>query len=54
MYNQYYIIGPLSDPAKIIGTKTVVEAYKKIASKKAIFASRSDNSNTYMRKIYLE
>ena len=53
MYNQYYVIGPLSDPAKIIGTKTVVEAFKKIASKKAIFASRSDNSGTYIREKFI-
>lgn len=45
MYNDFVIIGPASDPAKIKG-KTVDEALRSIAAKKAPFASRGDKSGT--------
>jgi tungstate transport system substrate-binding protein len=46
MYNDFIIVGPPSDPAKISGLKDVVEALKKIAASKSIFASRGDDSGT--------
>ncbi|MFY9399074.1 MAG: substrate-binding domain-containing protein [Desulfomonilia bacterium] len=46
MYNDYIILGPKEDPAKIKG-KSVVEALKAIQGKKARFASRGDNSGTH-------
>ena len=36
MHNDYIIVGPPSDPAKIKGVKPTSEAFKKIASEKAI------------------
>ncbi len=52
MYNDFVIIGPESDPAKIKGMK-VVEAMKTIAEKQAAFVSRGDNSGTNKKEISL-
>jgi len=46
MYNDFVIVGPASDPAKIAGLKDAPEAFKKIAEAKAPFASRGDDSGT--------
>ena len=46
MYNDFIIVGPKSDPAGISGMTNVVAALKKIAEKKALFASRGDDSGT--------
>ena len=53
MYNDFVIVGPKSDPAKIAGTKDVIAAYKKIAAAKAPFASRGDKSGTYVKEMQL-
>jgi len=45
MYNDFVIIGPKDDPAKI-KKMTVVNAMKTIAKKNANFASRADKSGT--------
>lgn len=47
MHNDFIIVGPASDPAKLKGTKGAVDAFKKIASAKAIFVSRGDDSGTH-------
>jgi len=47
MYNDFVIVGPKSDPAKVAGMKDVVAAMKKIAAAKAPFASRGDKSGTH-------
>lgn len=46
MHNDFIIVGPPSDPAKIKGTRTSKDALQKIAEAKAIFISRGDNSGT--------
>ncbi|MBH89024.1 MAG: sulfate transporter [Magnetovibrio sp.] len=46
MYNDFVVIGPAQDPAKISGLKDVVKAFIKIASSKSIFLSRGDDSGT--------
>lgn len=51
MYNDFVIVGPKSDPAKVGGTKDVVAAYKKIATAKAPFASRGDSSGTHAAEL---
>lgn len=38
MYNDFVLVGPKSDPAKVAGTKDVAAALKKIAEAKAPFA----------------
>jgi tungstate transport system substrate-binding protein len=45
MYNDFIIVGPKSDPAKVKGND-VVAALKKIAQAQAPFASRGDKSGT--------
>ena len=52
MYNDFVIIGPKNDPAKVKGMK-VVAALKKIAAQKAPFASRGDNSGTHKKELAL-
>lgn len=48
MYNDFVIIGPKSDPAKIAGNKDVAAALKKIKDSQATFISRGDNSGTHI------
>jgi tungstate transport system substrate-binding protein len=47
MYNDFIIVGPKSDPAKIAGGKDAAAAFKAIADAKAPFASRGDDSGTH-------
>lgn len=51
MYNQFVIVGPANDPAKIAGSKTAAEAFKKIADEKAKFVSRADDSGTNKKEL---
>ena len=53
MYNDFIIVGPGTDPAKIAGLKQAPEALKKIAEAKAPFASRADNSGTHKAELKL-
>ena len=53
MYNDFLLIGPESDPAKIRGDKSVVAALKKIADGKARFVSRGDKSGTHTLELAL-
>lgn len=53
MYNDFVIVGPKSDPAKVGGSKDVVAAYRKIAAARAPFASRGDNSGTHAAELRL-
>ena len=46
MYNDFILVGPASDPAKIKG-KTAAEALAAIAAAKAPFISRGDDSGTH-------
>ena len=50
MHNDFIIVGPSEDPAKIKGIKSSAEAFKKIASAKALFLSRGDNSGTHAKE----
>jgi len=47
MHNDFIILGPASDPAKIKGVKSSKEALEKIAAANALFLSRGDNSGTH-------
>jgi tungstate transport system substrate-binding protein len=46
MYNDFVVIGPKGDPAHIVGEKSVLEVFRKIAAAKARFISRGDRSGT--------
>jgi len=47
MYNDFVIIGPAADPAKIKGMTKVADAMKAIAAAGARFVARGDNSGTH-------
>jgi len=46
MYNDFIILGPSVDPAKIKQEKSVVSAFTKISKQKSFFVSRGDDSGT--------
>ena len=50
MHNDFIIVGPSEDPAKIKGIKSSSESFKKIALAKALFLSRGDNSGTHAKE----
>ena len=49
--NQFFIVGPKSDPAGIRKAQSAVQAYTMIAKAKAKFFSRGDNSGTNKREL---
>lgn len=51
MYNDFVLIGPKSDPAKINGGKDIKTAFKKIAQTKSAFISRGDKSGTHAAEL---
>lgn len=51
MYNDFVLIGPKSDPAKIGGGKDIKVAFQKIASAQAPFVSRGDKSGTHAAEL---
>jgi len=51
MYNDFIIIGPSNDPAKIKGTKSAIDAFRKIAESGNPFVSRGDNSGTHTKEL---
>ena len=51
MYNDFVIVGPPDDPAKIKGLKSATEAFKKIAAGGATFISRGDKSGTNIKEL---
>jgi tungstate transport system substrate-binding protein len=50
MHNDFIIVGPGADPAKIKGLKSSAEALKLIAKANALFMSRGDNSGTHAKE----
>jgi len=53
MYNDFVILGPKNDPAHLAKSKSAVDAMKRIASHRAIFVSRGDDSGTNKKEIRL-
>ena len=56
MHNDFIIVGPAEDPAKIKGLASAVDTLKRIAEAKATFVSRGDNSGTHQleKKLWQE
>ncbi|WP_236702034.1 substrate-binding domain-containing protein [Cupriavidus basilensis] len=53
MYNDFIVVGPASDPARLKGGKDVLAGFRKIAAGSTKFISRGDNSGTdVMEKDY--
>lgn len=53
MYNDFVIVGPDNDPAKIKGIKSATEAFRKIAEGNHPFVSRGDKSGTHTKELAL-
>ena len=53
MYNDFVLIGPKSDPAKVAGSKDILAALKKLEAAQAPFVSRGDRSGTHMAELDL-
>jgi len=53
MYNDFVLVGPKSDPAKVAGGKDIVEALRKVKGATAPFVSRGDRSGTHMAELAL-
>ena len=51
MYNDFVLIGPKADPAKIGGGKDIQAALQKIAATKTPFISRGDKSGTHAAEL---
>ncbi len=51
MYNDFVLIGPKADPAKIAGGKDILAALKKVEGAKAPFVSRADKSGTHAAEL---
>lgn len=53
MYNDFVIVGPVSDPAVIKGEKSATAALKKIMDANVKFISRGDKSGTHVAEMEL-
>ena len=53
MYNDFVLIGPEADPARVKGGKDIATALKTIAGAKAPFVSRADKSGTHAAELRL-
>lgn len=51
MFNDFVLLGPKTDPAKIAGGKDVQAALKKVADSKSTFVSRGDKSGTHAAEL---
>lgn len=53
MYNDFVIVGPKTDPAKLKGSKSATQALKRISSTGSSFISRGDDSGTNRKELGL-
>jgi len=53
MYNDFVLIGPKSDPARVAGSKDVLDALRKLKAAAVPFVSRGDRSGTHMAELAL-
>jgi tungstate transport system substrate-binding protein len=51
MYNDFVLVGPKSDPAKVAGGKDILDALRKVAAAQAPFVSRGDKSGTHAAEL---
>lgn len=53
MYNDFVLVGPKLDPARISGIRDVVAALQKVKAAQAPFVSRGDRSGTHFAELEL-
>jgi tungstate transport system substrate-binding protein len=51
--NEFYIVGPKSDPAMISKATNAADAYRKISTGSRAFVSRGDNSGTHQKEMQI-
>jgi len=51
MYNDFVVVGPADDPARVRGMKDVVEAMRKLKQTGVRFVSRGDDSGTHKMEL---
>jgi tungstate transport system substrate-binding protein len=51
--NEFYLVGPASDPAKIKEARSAADAYRRIAAAAAPFITRADNSGTHKKEVQI-
>lgn len=53
MYNDFVLVGPRSDPARIAGSQDILAALNAVAAGKIPFVSRGDRSGTHIAELKL-
>jgi tungstate transport system substrate-binding protein len=53
MYNDFVLIGPKADPARIAGSRDTLAALRKIKDSRSAFVSRGDRSGTHIAELEL-
>jgi tungstate transport system substrate-binding protein len=53
MYNDFVVVGPQADPARIGGAGRISDVLGRIAQSQSLFASRGDNSGTHKKEKHL-
>jgi tungstate transport system substrate-binding protein len=51
MYNDFVLVGPKGDPARVGGSKDILDALRKVASSQSTFVSRGDKSGTHAAEL---
>lgn len=50
MENDFIIVGPVGDPAKVKGMPSTADAFRTISEAEAVFVSRADESGTHVKE----
>ena len=53
MYNDFVVVGPVTDPADIADSTSVAEALSRIVARQTLFLSRGDDSGTHKKELSL-
>jgi len=51
--NEFYIVGPKSDPAGVAQATSAADAYQRVAKAGTRFVSRGDNSGTHQKEMHI-
>ncbi len=51
MYNDFVVVGPKADPARVAGSHDLLDTFRKIKAAAAPFVSRGDRSGTHMAEL---
>jgi tungstate transport system substrate-binding protein len=53
MHNDFVLVGPADDPAKVRGSSSAVDALSKVVAAQSLFVSRGDSSGTHQAELAL-